>query len=323
MADCSSLTTVTGSNLASVLPAGSYYYSGSGTTLQVTKSNVTWQNLNFAGWQMYVEPGTSNFTLNNDCVSVGNIGSSSMINDQGTDLTIENSTIGGINNTTEANAANSISCPPASAPGTCNLTNDLITNTTDGVGVWGGDTLNVSNSYIYANADESGTHNEPIYANTATVNVTHSVLLNSTNQTADVFMESSSPCSNHMSLTNSLLAGGGYTIYACANSTGAGTSTMTVTNNDFARCLGTPVKEDTEGNYDGVWYCGTQAAPDTTDGSALGAGADSHGFWPKGGSYGVDTATYCSGTGMTWSGNRWTTTAPPSTAHSVSYLGVL
>lgn len=112
VADCSSLTTVTGSNLASVLPAGSYYYSGSGTTLEVTKSNVTWQNLNFAGWQMYVEPGTSNFTLNNDCVSVGNIGSSSMINDQGTDLTIENSTIGGINNTTEANAANSISCPP-------------------------------------------------------------------------------------------------------------------------------------------------------------------------------------------------------------------
>ena len=300
VANCSSLTTVTSSNLAAVLPTGSYYYSGSGYLLEVVGSNVTWRNLNFAGWQIYVGSGNNNLTLNDDCVATDGAGGIIGLNDQASGLTITNSTVEGLNNTNEAFSANTIQCR-----GTCTLTNDLITNTTDGVGVFGGDTLNVTNSYIYANAVESGSHNEPIYANTATVNVSHSVLLNSTNQTADVFMESSSPCSTHLSITRSLLAGGGYMIYSCGNSSGAGTSTMTVTKTDFARCLGAPSKEDTVGNYDGVWYCGTQAAPDTTQGSAVGAGADSHGFWPRGGSYRVDAATYCSGAGITWSGNYW------------------
>ncbi len=55
--------------------------------------------------------------------------------------------------------------------------------------------------------------------------------------------------------------------------------------------------------YAGGSYCGTSQP---TGGDATGSGADTHGYWPHGGFYGIDADTYCPGTsGVTWTGNTW------------------
>ena len=70
-----------------------------------------------------------------------------------------------------------------------------------------------------------------------------------------------------------MLAGGGYTLYPAGNSTSAGTGTMDIENNRFARCT-------------------SQTCPDTS-------GDD-----PQGGYFGI--AAYCwKGTNQTWQNNVW------------------
>ena len=86
-----------GGDLASVPPRGSYYYSGSGSLLEVVGSHVTWQTLNFADWQIYAGAGNGNLTLNHDCVRLLRHGNAQqyIINEAvgDTGMTIENSTI--------------------------------------------------------------------------------------------------------------------------------------------------------------------------------------------------------------------------------------
>jgi hypothetical protein len=114
--------------------------------------------------------------------------------------------------------------------------------------------------------------------------------LNTQRQSATVFgdvrLGSGGPCDNNITITSSLLAGGGYMLYACSAASDPGTSTLTVTNNRFARCA-------------------TGAVSDG-DGLVCSGGQDSHGYWPQGGYFGLDSYTYCSpASDVTWSGNVW------------------
>jgi hypothetical protein len=83
------------------------------------------------------------------------------------------------------------------------------------------------------------------------------------------------------------VAGGGYTLYPQGNSNSVGSSTMDISDNRFARCLTASVHNE-----------GTECE----------GGADSHGYWPLSGYYGVvdSEAIYCPpDSGQTWSGNVW------------------
>jgi hypothetical protein len=85
---------------------------------------------------------------------------------------------------------------------------------------------------------------------------------------------------SNVTINDSLLAGGGYSIYAAAN---GGSGSATITNNHFARCLSTALQ-----GAGGTWNCKN--------------GADSHGYYPRGGSFGSTTANPPH---LTWSGNVW------------------
>jgi hypothetical protein len=153
----------------------------------------------------------------------------------------------------------------------------------------------ITDSYINANgtygSGSNVAHIEDVYVSDGTVSVNHSVLLNPSGQTATVFMDTSGTSSqiagdDHIVVTNSLLAGGGWTLYPSAKSTTVGTGTMNVSNNRFARCLSTPM-------FDG-------------SGTTCASGADTHGYFPNCGYYGVAANPYCPPTsGQMWSGNVW------------------
>ena len=124
----------------------------------------------------------------------------------------------------------------------------------------------IADSFIESNGTYgSGSniaHIEDVYVSDGTVSVDHSVLLNPSGQTATVFMDTSGATAHiagddHLVITNSLLAGGGWTLYPSAKSTTVGTGTMNVSNNRFARCLTSSV-------FDG-------------SGTTCMGGADSHG----------------------------------------------
>ena len=92
--------------------------------------------------------------------------------------------------------------------------------------------------------------------------------------------------SNQLTITDNLFAGGGFTLYPCGNASSVGTSRMDVERNRFARCR-TPEQQ----GGGGTWLCAS--------------GADSHGYYPRGGSFGSHTAVYCKAAGQTWAGNVW------------------
>ncbi len=136
--------------------------------------------------------------------------------------------------------------------------------------------------------DISSDHVENIYFADSTLSVVHSTLFNPVEQTAVIFGDvnggSGGTCQNHLTVETSLLAGGGYTLYPCGNGTSAGSSTWSVTNTHFARCL-TATHEVSGGH----WVCT--------------GGPDSNGYYPESGSYGLDASSFASG--ETWQGNVW------------------
>ena len=72
---------------------------------------------------------------------------------------------------------------------------------------------------------------------------------------------------------------------------------MTITGNRFARCTTGPFKYNSS--------TGGTACQGAT-GSAIGAGADSHGYWPQGSYFGIAKSVYCPPTaGQEWSSNVW------------------
>lgn len=283
--NCSSLTTFDPSNL----PAGTYY-SGSGNNLEITGSNITLAGYNFNNWSIYIASGANTFTLNNDCITYNgdDTNQTQVIGEAAGDtgLTIENSNIGGANNSTEAVGA---------VLGVSNATieNNYLYNTGDDIN---GENDVIENNYMSINTTPSGSHNDNLYFSDGTETVTGNTIFNSQEQTDNIFGDSvgavGGVCDNHLTLTNNLMAGGGFMIYPCSASTSVGSSTMTIQNNHFARCLGTPITEQKTGGY----TCGT------VDDS----GSDSHGYWPYGGYFGIAAYIYCPPTaGQVWSGNVW------------------
>jgi hypothetical protein len=97
----------------------------------------------------------------------------------------------------------------------------------------------LKNSYGIAKIAISTDHIENVYFNDGTFSAIHDTLLNPVSQTAVIFGNVGGgfggACKNHLTITNNLLAGGGYTLYPCGNASGAGSSVISITNNHFAR----------------------------------------------------------------------------------------
>ena len=159
----------------------------------------------------------------------------------------------------------------------------------------------INDSYIVSNGMQgTSEHIEDVYCNDGTITAVHDTLLNPQNSVAEVFCDTNDgrggACRNHVAVRNSLLAGGGFVLYPCGNASSAGSSTMTVTGNRVARCTTPPFRQ----TADGGWTCGGVAS------ERIGSGADSSGYWPNGGHYGVAAYTFCPPrSGQVWSRNVW------------------
>jgi hypothetical protein len=157
--------------------------------------------------------------------------------------------------------------------------------------------VTVADSYLDANGSygsgSSIAHVEDIYASDARVVVKHSVLLNPSGQTATIFMDTNggqgaTRGDDKLTVVDSLLAGGGWTLYPSAKSTSPGTGRMNVSGNRFARCLSAPVYDKRSG------------------GTSCKRGADTHGYYPYGGYYGVAADLYCPPKrNQRWAANVW------------------
>ncbi len=161
--------------------------------------------------------------------------------------------------------------------------------------------LTVKNTFMKVSSIYSGAHAEDIYVCSGAVSVEHSTLINEQGQTATVFGDTICGGGNSFSVTNSLLAGGGYVLYPQANSSQA-TGTMTITGNRFARCKSASVYDPSGGDR----TCQN--------------GADSYGLFPEGGSYGL-AAYYYSGSGDVWQDNVWDDNSEPVCADGTSGCG--
>ena len=144
----------------------------------------------------------------------------------------------------------------------------------------------IEDSYANTNAVMAGAHYEPIYygGGGGLLVVDHDTLLNPEDQTADVFTKTDFGNVDTVTITDNLMAGGGYMIYGGLGGAGTVNGPVTVTGNRFARCLTRPILDRGGGHF------------------CL-RGPDVHGYWPNGGHYGVsgdfnDAVT-------TWKGNYW------------------
>jgi hypothetical protein len=155
--------------------------------------------------------------------------------------------------------------------------------------------LLASESFSFAQSisDES-LHRETWYANEETVVARDDTFLVPEWEVAIIFDNTNNgqggvPCGTHVTVENSFLAGSGQMFQSCGHTTNAGTGTLVLKDNRVARCLTMPTK----------WE------PNETDGCSGSsyAGADSHGYYPYGGSQNIVP----SGTPepWTWEGNYW------------------
>jgi hypothetical protein len=148
----------------------------------------------------------------------------------------------------------------------------------------------IENSYAVAKIEISTDHIENVYLNETNVEAVHDTLMNPVNQTAVIFGNSGgginvTNCSNQITVLNSLLAGGGYSIYPCAHASQPGSSSIDIQGNHFGRCLSAPTFEAAGGHH------------------PCSGGFDSSGYYPNSGSYGI-ASSYFAGVGV-WRGNVW------------------
>jgi hypothetical protein len=148
----------------------------------------------------------------------------------------------------------------------------------------------LKDSFGIAEIAISSDHIENIYFNETSFSAIHDTLLNPVDQTAVIFGNSGggddvTNCSNQLTVLESLLAGGGYTLYPCAHAAQAGTSSLKVEGNHFARCVSAEGYEPDGGTHPCV------------------GGADSSGYYPKSGSYGI-AFNYFTPVSI-WRGNVW------------------
>ena len=147
----------------------------------------------------------------------------------------------------------------------------------------------LTESYVLANgrAAAPGAHTEDWWFDNNTIAAHDDTLLNPQEQTAVIFAEGSGACEDHETVTDSLVAGGGYMFYFCTHSTSVGSSTIDIAHNRFGRCA-TP-----------------EEYLNATGGYRCRGGADAHGYWPRGGYFGVLGTGYTGGSGQVWEGNFW------------------
>jgi hypothetical protein len=148
----------------------------------------------------------------------------------------------------------------------------------------------LKNSYGIGALAISDDHVENIYFNETSFTAIHDTLLNPVEQTAVIFGNSGggtdvTNCSNQLTILESLIGGGGYTLYPCAHAAQAGTSSLKVEGNHFARCVSAEGYDPSGGTHPCV------------------SGADGSGYYPKSGSYGIAT-DYFSAVSI-WRGNVW------------------
>ena len=157
---------------------------------------------------------------------------------------------------------------------------------------------NITDSYFLVDGQGAGGHFEATYNNHGTESVQHATILNPHEQTATIFMDvdNHAACDTHLTVNNSLLAGGGAVIYPCAEASSAGSSQVTITNNRFARCTTKPVVNAASG-----YICQGHGST-VGDGTVL-AVPDGNGYYPNGGFFMLDSAIYCGST--TWTNNVW------------------
>lgn len=227
-----------------------------------------------------------NVTISNTRVTASGGGGSSAINvtASATGLTIKDSTVRGAGTSSpqsiESAVFNGYHVP-------ITITRDYFYNCADCL-EYGPAT--VTDSYMIVNGLYSGAHYEDIYLSDDALTVTHSVLLNPQMQTATVFGDThlggGGACSNQITIKNSLLAGGGFTLYSCGNASSVGTSILDFENNRFARC-GTPSVQN-------------------GDGTVCSGGSDTSGYYPNSGYFGRGAYVYCPNVSkQVWSGNVW------------------
>jgi hypothetical protein len=147
------------------------------------------------------------------------------------------------------------------------------------------------NDYMVVDASYSGAHDEDIYVCSGKVNVDHSTLINTHQQTATVFGDTICGGGNRFKVTNSLLAGGGYLLYPQANSSSK-VGTVDISGNRLARCRTRSVFEPSSG------------------GTSCKEGADADGLYPQGGYYGVVSSLF-TGSGQSWTNNVWADNSQP------------
>jgi hypothetical protein len=243
----------------------------------------------------------SGVKLNDDCIEVNGgeeQGSAAVILDNGANnFTISNSTVRGKNTTSqsiEEALRNNYSNAGATA------TKDRLENCAECLH----QTWSIDESYVNANgeekADESGlAHAEDWWFDNGTISANDDTLLNPSKQTAVIFAESGGgSCENHETVTNSLLAGGGFMFYFCAHSSGAGSSSIDIKDNRFARMVCTK-KEISNFEGRGGYGCGPE-------GAYFSYGEGSGGYFPRGGFFGIvyeGEGIYNKGAG--WEGNYW------------------
>lgn len=230
-----------------------------------------------------VTVAASNVTIKDVRITTsgGNGATGIFINNGATGTTIEDSTIRGAG-TNSPSSIESAVWNHYDNPSTTAL-RDYFYNCAD---CWEG-AGTISDSYMIVNGQFSGAHYEDIYACGTSITANHDTLLNPQPQTATVFGDTICG-SNNFTVTNSLLAGGGFLLYPAANSSSVGSNTMNVSGNRFARCLTKPVYDPSSG------------------GTTCAGGSDSHGYYPNGGFFETDAYTYCPPTkNQTWTGNVW------------------
>ena len=116
----------------------------------------------------------------------------------------------------------------------------------------------IEDSYSFIHLAISDDHLENLYTDDATLTARHNTLLNTSPQTANIFANtgngSGGACSNQLTITDNLFAGGGFTLYPCGNASSVGSSHMDVERNRFARCM-TPAVQ----GGGGTWLCSSGA----------------------------------------------------------------
>lgn len=144
-------------------------------------------------------------------------------------LTVKDSTIGGAT----ANTATDIGI---GYRGGATLLRDYFLNCGECAN---GTPFTITDSYFAVTSGSiSGEHYEDTYMNDGTLNVTHSVLFNPQEQTATIFGDCDHGCpagKNHITVINSLLAGGGFTVYTNSGASTPGSSTTNFTNDVFSK----------------------------------------------------------------------------------------